>query len=112
MCKPHDLMFLEMYHVTLLLSNERAEMEEIPIHFVKSSLAPVLFVLFFLVILPVHKVCTKITDMPPHPRQLGVTDILKSLPACRNSCPFTRISSSPTVSMSVSGKTCLLCAPH
>ena len=47
MCKPHDLMFLEMYHVTLLLSNERTEMEEIPIHFVKSSLAPVLFVLFF-----------------------------------------------------------------
>ena len=91
-------MFLEMYHVTLLLSNERAEMEEIPISFCKIFASAYFF--FFLVILLVHKVCTKITDMPPHPRQLGVTDILKSLPACRNSCPFTRISSSPTVSMS------------
>ena len=30
MRKPHDLMFLEMYHVALFLSNERAEMGEIP----------------------------------------------------------------------------------
>ena len=37
--------------------------------------------------------------MPTHPYRAGVTNILKSLPACQNSYLFTRISALPNTSM-------------